>query len=376
MLLNERPRGIALNKNALNIQSNPQSKSPSPPQLKAWIAKSENDEPPQALKQQQQKQPQLVVVNKSAENDEPIQVLKQQQGFLRRERPKSLIPRLINEPSAEPVEDIDQPSGRDAHFMVCDVAKDIFTYMFELEKTLAIKEDYLKDQKIFTSKVRHRLISWCVQINSTLKLLPETMYTTISILDRYFQNVIIQHQEQVQLIAITATLIASKYEEIYPPEIDELTYLTQNAYTKRDVLKMEIEILEKLKFDLGKPIPLAFLRRFSKAAHCDLKMHSMAKQIMEISLPHYECAHWSPSMLAATALFITIYLTFHDNTFARWNKTLIHYTTYTRQQLMEPATTLCKILKSANSNPKLPELKSLYVDKLIKIGGNHKLGRS
>uniref|UniRef100_A0A6G1SD99 G2/mitotic-specific cyclin-B n=1 Tax=Aceria tosichella TaxID=561515 RepID=A0A6G1SD99_9ACAR len=418
MLLNNRPKGISINKNALNIQINnglqqPQqqqqqilhpleplkqsSRSPSPPQLKSLRQPSENDDLGQLLLKKQQQQlnifeksvkPTLIDLEPVAEQPVPKQkpppLLQQQplqtlnQG-IKRERPKSLIPRLINEveKKEEPVEDIDQPNGRDAVFMVCDVAKDIYDYMFELERSLAIKEDYLKNQKIFTSKVRHRLISWCVEINSTLKLLPETMYTTISILDRYFQNVIIEHQKQVQLIAISATLIASKYEEIYPPEIDDLTYLTQNAYTKRDVLRMEIEILEKLKFDLGKPIPLAFLRRFSKAAHCDLKMHSMAKYLMEISLPHYECAHWCPSLLAATALFITIYLIHHDNTFARWNKTLIHYTTYTRQQLMEPAATLCKILKGLpNPNPKMPELKSIYVDKLIKIGGQQKLERS
>lgn len=429
MMLNNRPRGISINKNALNIQVNGglqqqqlpanqqlhqlepikhSSRSPSPPQLKSMKQKSENDDLGQLLLKNQQQQLidldkplkpliQLEPAAKQPVFDElkTIQPEPQQkppplaqpfshtlQQGIKRERPKSLIPRSLRfisevEKKEEPVEDIDQSKGLDAIYMVCDVAQDIYSYMFELEKNLAIREDHLKDQKIFTSKVRQRLISWCIETNAQLKLLPETMYTTISILDRYFQDVIIKHQAQVQLIAIAAMLIASKYEEIYPPEVDDLTYLTQNAYTKRDVLKMEIEILEKLKFDLGKPIPLAFLRRFSKAAHCDLKMHSVAKYLMETSLPYYECAHWNPSMLAATALFVSIYLTHHDSSFARWNKTMTHYTTYTRQQLMEPAATLCKILKGLpNPSSKFPEVKSIYVDKLIKIGGQQRLQKS
>lgn len=39
-------------------------------------------------------------------------------------------------------------------------------------------------------------------------------------------------KEQVQLIGVTAMLIASKYEEIYPPSVKDFVYMTKNAYTK------------------------------------------------------------------------------------------------------------------------------------------------
>lgn len=306
------------------------------------------------------------------------------------------------------IEDIDKSETRDAIFLVCDIAKDIYSYMFTLEEEQAISLNYLKDQKIFTPKVRQRLVNWCMDIHSQLKLLPETLYITIALMDRYFEHVTIEEQSKVQLVAVSATLIASKYEEIYPPEVGDLVYLTRNDYSKRDILRTEIEILEQLNFDLGKPIPLAFLRRFSKAAHCDLKMHSIAKFLMELSLCEYECAHWKPSFLAATALFITVHIV-RDNrssnsgglTFGvssilqqinsavqpsgmpiqdRWNKSLAHYTRYSRRQLQESAGILCKLLKKALKNPQSyyavkknranlsgwPELKSTRVDDLIK----------
>lgn len=325
------------------------------------------------------------------------------------------LPTPPTEPEDEEIEDIDKSTSRDAIFFFCDIAKDIYDYMFALEEAQAVKEDYLKGQKILTPKVRQRLINWCIDIHNKLGLITETLYITIALIDRYFDKVQVKQQSSVQLVAIGATLIASKYEEIYPPDIQDLLHLAQGEYSRREVMRVEIQILEELNFDLGKPIPLAFLRRFSKAAHCDVKMHSIAKFLMELSLTEYECSHWRPSMLAAAALFATIYMVNSGNRLdsqqfngltrrttppvsslsstttttlsssssskRRWNKALIHYTHYDKEQLQEPAGILCKILKRALKNPQSfncvkkvvkslpswPELKSARVDELIKL---------
>lgn len=313
------------------------------------------------------------------------------------------LPTPITESDDEEIEDIDKSTSRDAIFFFCDIAKDVYDYMFSLEEAQAVKEDYLRGQKILTPKVRQRLVNWCIEINVKLGLNAETLYITIALIDRYFDRVQVKQQSLVQLVAIGATLIASKYEEIYPPDVQDLLHLAQGEYSRREVMRIEIQILEELNFDLGKPIPLAFLRRFSKAAHCDVKMHSIAKFLMELSLTEYECSHWRPSMLAAAALFATIYMVNTGNrqdsqqasgltrrttppltstsSSKRWNKALIHYTRYTKEQLQEPAGVLCKILKRALKNPQSfncvkkvvktlpqwPELKSARVDELIKL---------
>lgn len=71
-------------------------------------------------------------------------------------------------------------------------------------------------------------------------------------------------KKQLQLVGVTAMFLASKYEEMYPPEISDFAYVTDRAYITAQIRDMEMTILRVLKFKLGRPLPLQFLRRASK----------------------------------------------------------------------------------------------------------------
>ena len=62
-------------------------------------------------------------------------------------------------------------------------------------------------------------------------------------------------------------LVASKYEEMYVPEVGDFAYITDNAFTKPQIREMEMPILRELNFELGRPLPLHFPRRASKAGN-------------------------------------------------------------------------------------------------------------
>lgn len=91
----------------------------------------------------------------------------------------------------------------------------------------------------------------------------ETLYVTIHLIDRYLSKVQIK-KSQLHLLGVTAVLIATKYEEIYPPDLKELLNVSENKFTKTDVLKMEQEILRALDFDLFQSSAYRFLERFRK----------------------------------------------------------------------------------------------------------------
>ena len=73
-------------------------------------------------------------------------------------------------------------------------------------------------------------------------------------------------RSQLQLVGVSAMLLASKYEETYAPEIGDFVYITDNSYSKGQIKKMEQLILKTIKYDISNPLCLHFLRRNSKAA--------------------------------------------------------------------------------------------------------------
>ncbi len=77
-------------------------------------------------------------------------------------------------------------------------------------------------------------------------------------------------RSKLQLVGISAMLLASKYEETYAPEIGDFVYISDNSYTKGQIKKMEQLILKTINFDLSNPLCLHFLRRYSKAAQVQL----------------------------------------------------------------------------------------------------------
>lgn len=236
------------------------------------------------------------------------------------------------------VENIDTSDGDNA-LLAPNLSNDIYLYIRQLESKLALRDNFLSHQTQMTSRMRSRLVDWIIAVHHQFKLLPETLYLTIALMDRFFEREVVS-KDKIQLCGVTAFFIASKYEEIYPPEVREFLSICESC-NKQDLLKMEISFLRSLKFDLSNPLPLHFLRRFSKAAHADSRIHTMAKYLMELSLIDYDCSQWKPSLLAATALYLTLQLI---SATPDWNETLVFYSNYTEKQLLPHVSTMCKLL--------------------------------
>ena len=70
----------------------------------------------------------------------------------------------------------------------------------------------------------------------------ETLYTTVFLIDRYLSLQPIK-KSQLHILGVTALLIATKYEEIYPPELKDLLSVSENKFTRQEVLAMELDLL-------------------------------------------------------------------------------------------------------------------------------------
>ncbi|XP_026526260.1 G2/mitotic-specific cyclin-B1 [Notechis scutatus] len=225
------------------------------------------------------------------------------------------------------VKDVDTDDGSDPN-LCSEYVKDIYNYLKVLEGQQSVRANYLAGQEI-TGSMRAILIDWLVQVQMKFKLLQETMYMTVAIIDRFLQNNKVA-KKMLQLVGVTAMFIASKYEEMFPPEIGDFAYVTDHTYTNLQIRQMEMKILRSLDFNLGRPLPLHFLRRASKIGEADINQHSLAKYLMELALVDYEMVHYPPSRIAAAAFCLSSKVLEEGE----WTPILEHYMYYTEDVLI------------------------------------------
>ena len=152
----------------------------------------------------------------------------------------------------------DQLDMRDPQ-CIAEFAQEIYSSMRELEPLYSIDNNYLqKKQTEIKDTSRGFLVEWIIDVHRKFRLLPETLYVTINIIDRYLSIKEIK-KSQLHLLGVTALLISTKYEEIYPPELKDLLNISENKFKKEEVLKMENQILSALEFNFGSPSALRFL---------------------------------------------------------------------------------------------------------------------
>jgi cyclin B len=225
------------------------------------------------------------------------------------------------------IEDIDQDDFENPQ-LCADYVKDIYRYLRHLEQKYHVDPMYMKNQPEINERMRLILIDWLIQVHLKFSLFQETLYLTISIIDRYLEVVKVKKHD-LQLVGVTAMLIASKYEEMYAPEVKDFVYITDNTYSAEQIRVMERDMMYKLEYVFGNPLPLHFLRRNSKAAEVTPEMHTMAKFLMELCLPDYAMLHFLPSQQAAASLWLTMKL--HE--VGSWDAKMAHYSTYSEVDL-------------------------------------------
>ncbi|XP_011556113.3 G2/mitotic-specific cyclin-B [Plutella xylostella] len=281
------------------------------------------------------------------------------------------------------IEDIDAGDNSSPLLMSMYI-KDIYRYLIELEEKYPVGEDYLKNQSVITGKMRATLMDWLVEVQRQFSLLLETFQLTVGIIDRYLQAVPNVQRNELQLVGVTAMFIASKYEEIYAPDVGDFVYVTDNAYSKQDVFRCEREIMCKLGFCLARPIPLSFLRRFIKAAHGSSKNHHLAKYLVDLCLVDYNMSHYRPSELAAAAICLSLHLLSSKKLPDIWTPTLVYYSGYTFAHIQPIMRKIAVIVISAETSKykavynkyldtslakvsSLPQLKGEAIYELVKI---------
>ncbi|KAJ1696460.1 hypothetical protein LUZ63_004972 [Rhynchospora breviuscula] len=242
------------------------------------------------------------------------------------------------------------------------LAGDIYKHLRIAEAKKMPSHDFLETiQTDITPNMRGILIDWLVEVAEEYRLVPDTLYLTVNYIDRYLSGNEISRQS-LQLLGVACMFIASKYEEICAPQVEEFCYITDNTYFKDEVLQMEASVLKTLKFEITAPTAKCFLRRFVRAAQlCDeeslMPLEFLASYIAELSLLEYNLLCYSPSFVAAASIFLAKFI-LHP-TRNPWSATLSHYTLYKPSELRECVNVLHRLFCDG-SGSNLPAIKEKY----------------
>ncbi|XP_066438165.1 cyclin-P [Eleutherodactylus coqui] len=180
-----------------------------------------------------------------------------------------------------------------------DYVIDIFSSMIKQQSKHVIQA--VDIPKAVTTEMRTVLVDWLVQVHEYLGLQEETLYLAMYLMNTYMKV----HKIRtcfLQLLAASCLFIACKMEETLIPEPAELCFMMEDAFSKKELLKMERKVLHRLNFQLHYTQPLYFLRLLSVTGKYPENVKYLAMYFMELTLLEADGAMIEPALLASGAL--------------------------------------------------------------------------
>lgn len=181
-------------------------------------------------------------------------------------------------------------------------SSDIYAYLREAELRNRPKPGYMRKQPDITINMRSILVDWLVEVAEEYKLHRETLCLSVNYIDRFLSQMSVV-RGKLQLVGAASMFLAAKYEEIYPPEVREFVYITDDTYTKKQVLRMEHLVLKVLSFDVAVPTFNWFCEKFLHDLEADEKTSSLAMYLAELTMIESEpFLNYLPSVIAASSI--------------------------------------------------------------------------
>jgi len=221
-----------------------------------------------------------------------------------------------------------------------DYVTDMFQYLYHAE-TNAHPRPYMDRQEDINAKMRAILVDWLVEVHMKFRLVPETLYLCVHIIDRYCSIVDVA-RSKLQLVGVTALFLACKHEEIYPPEVRDCVYITDRAYDRQEVLDMEQTLLRVLDWKISLPTAHPFLDRFLSLTKASPMTRHTATYYLERTLQEHDLLEFRPSLVCASAVILALNnpdIRIHEEEYERklpgLPKILMEYTEFDKDKLMD-----------------------------------------
>ena len=191
------------------------------------------------------------------------------------------------------------------YFYIEEYFEEIFSDLRQKETEIKFDPLYMNKQKDINNLMRAILIDWLVIIHSYYKFLPQTLYLSVILIDNFLQKIEIK-RKNLQLVGVASIFIISKYQEIYSPNINEFVKISDKAFNKDDLLKMEKKILLTLDYKIPLVSQWDFLECYRKLLSLNNKVFAFAWFLMELFLLDNKSLVYKMSEIASSAVYISM----------------------------------------------------------------------
>lgn len=203
------------------------------------------------------------------------------------------------------------------------------------------------NQSEINESMRSELIDWIIEVGSKLNLRDETIFMSVNIIDRYLNLEKIK-KTRLQIVGVTALVLAAKYEEIYPPETKQFISSAKRIMMKEEIYRLESQIIKALKFELSGPSPLPFLKRFLKLTNASERINSLATYFVMLQMLNYEMIKYNPSLIGAACVYLA-FVTMNGRG-PIWNEYIISQSGCKEDEVRACGTEMLKGFKEIGNN--------------------------
>jgi len=198
--------------------------------------------------------------------------------------------------------------------------------------------------------MRGILLDWLVQVHARFRLLPETLFLCVNIIDRFLSARVVS-LAKLQLVGITCLLLAAKVEEIVAPSVSHFLHCADSSYTEAEILLAERYVLKTLDWNLGYPNVMHYLRRISKADDYDLKARTVGKYLLEVAALEWRLLATPPSLVAAASIWLARLILGHDKWVSSPKYIIASYANPTPDAQPRPLLNICREFPDPHSKP-------------------------
>ena len=240
-----------------------------------------------------------------------------------------------------------------------DYINESYNNLLQEEYTMKIKPiyGYMASQSDINMKMRAILVDWLIEMHDKFNFKSQTLYQTIWLIDTYLSLKYIKRSD-FQLLGLGCMYISCKFNEIFYPILKDCIEISDGAYTKEDLLRIEKDILKTINYNVLPPSKEDFYNIIAKAFEFGEKQYYLGKFFMENSLIDYNMIKYPSSVIAVACSYIVMKF-FKIENYKKLYSTRIIYDKCPQKIIKDSARELCFLVKNLN-NSEFKAIKKKY----------------